>query len=106
MGKTIGKVTQAQIDDWKQSNKHVLQCVQTDEEGNIHYTYFRKPGIADIQYAGAVGKEDGLAVGIALFSQVRLGGSEVVMEDDQLKQGVMSEVLKVSKPIAGEITKL
>ena len=106
MSKEIGKASKAQIEEWKAAHPSVHCTTQTDDEGNVHFTYFRKPSLEDKSYAGTVGKDDGLKVGAALFAQVRLGGSDAVNEDDQLKHGAMQEVLKLGKPIIGETKKL
>ena len=106
IAKTIGKATAAQIKEWKSKHKDVRVLTQTDENGDVHYTYIKKPKIEDSEYARSVGDDDGIKIGLAIVNAVRLGGSEVVMEDDQLKQGIMKSVLTLIKPIQAEIAKL
>jgi len=106
MGKPIGKATAAQIKEWKAKHPDVRLLLQTDEDDNEHYTYIRKPKIEDSSFAATVGDGDGVKIGLAIVNAVRLGGSDAVMEDDQLKQGIMRSVLSLIKPIQAEITKL
>ena len=106
MSKELGKATAAQIKKWKAEHNDVRELVQTDENGDVHYTYIRKPTINDSSYANTVGDGDGLKIGVALVNSVRLGGSDAVMEDDQLKQGIMRSVLQLVRPIEATIKKL
>ena|SRR5690554_4777761 len=102
----IGAAKKADIEKWKATHADVRAFKQTDEEGNEHITYFRPPTFEDIDYAREVGAGDGQKIGLAMANNVRLGGSDQVMEQYRLKQGFMTAVLKLAKPIEGEVEKL
>lgn len=103
---TIGEAKKTEIEAWKKDYGDVRKCTQTDEDGNTHVTYFRVPNLDDIDYARSVGDGDGMKIGIAMANNVRLGGSDEVMTDSRLKRGFMTAVLKLAKPIEGEVEKL
>tara|TARA_R100001369_G_scaffold58031_1_gene84844 strand:- start:2476 stop:2805 length:330 start_codon:yes stop_codon:yes gene_type:complete len=104
--KEFGKATAAQIKEWKDAHGDVRLMQQMDEDGNVHNTYFRIPKIDDKSYAAKAGGDDGLKIATALYNQCRLGGSDEVSENDQLKQGVMQKIVQLAKPIDGDVKKL
>jgi hypothetical protein len=108
---TIGEHTQPDINAWKQKYADIRKFTQDDEDGNTHVTYFRVPEIADISYSSTVstgedGNLDGSKFGLTLANEVRLGGSDAVMEHTALKRGYMAAVLKLARPIEGKVEKL
>ncbi|MBK5213363.1 MAG: hypothetical protein JJE55_06860 [Flavobacteriaceae bacterium] len=102
----IGQHTQPDIEKWKAKHGDVRSFTQKDEEGNTHVTYFRPPNFDDIDYAREVGDGDGTKIGVAMANNVRLGGSDQVMENFRLKHGFMKAVLKLATAIEGDVEKL
>jgi hypothetical protein len=104
--KTIGLHTKQDIDAWKKEYGDVRKFTQLDEESNTHVTYFRPPNMDDISYSQSVGEGDGMKIGAAMATTVRLGGSDEVMKAANLKHGYLKAVLELAKPITGTVEKL
>lgn len=101
-----GKATDAEIEVWKGKHKNVFEFVQTDEDGNVHYTYCRKPKLPDIQLASQYADKDPIKGGITMFNSCRLGGSEEVVNDDEMKLGVIAKLGKLFKKVEASEKKL
>lgn len=104
--KEIGKATEAEIAVWKEKHTDVYQYKQTDENGNVHYTYVRKPKLADISLASRFADTDPIKSNLSMFNSCRLGGSEAVLDNDELKQGVIRKVTRLFKSVEAEEVKL
>lgn len=102
----IGKADEAQINKWKAQHKDVYQYAQTDENGNTHYTYVRKPTLSDISFAAKFADTDPIKAALSMFTNCRLGGSEEVPANDEMKQGIISKLSRLFKAVEAAEKKL
>lgn len=96
----IGYADQAQIDAWKaQYNlKHVPEITTVDEDENEHVTYARKPDLDQLQMLADYAKKSQEFKGLqVMFNTLRLGGSEEVLKNDEMKLAAMGAVGKLFK---------
>ncbi len=87
-----GKVNKTQIDQWKALPENVQgihYCMTKDRSGKKHITYIKKPSLHEIGAAAKFAETDPVKSGKIMFDLCRLGGSEKVLHDDEMKSGVM-----------------
>lgn len=102
-----GTATAEQIAAWKLKHPSgVWAVITTDDDGNAHVTYVRKP---DIQVLGAAAKyaeSDPVKSGEIMFNSLRLGGSEAVAEDAQMLMAAVGKIGELFKLREAELKKL
>jgi hypothetical protein len=88
----IGQADDKQLTAWKAKHGQVFVFEQIDakDENTLHVTYVKKPNLTQIQRAINVAEDDMIKTGITLLNDCHLGGSEKVMENEELKLGVSS----------------
>lgn len=104
----VGYADQAQIDAWKsQYNlKHVPEITTVDEEGDEHVTYARKPDLDQLQMLADYAKKNQEFKGLqVMFNTLRLGGSDPVLEDPEMKLAAMGAVGKLFKRQEAKVKK-
>lgn len=104
----IGYAEDSQIEAWKsQYNlKRVHEILTTDEEGNEHVTYSRKPNLEMLQMLADHAKKNQEFKGLeVMFNTLRLGGSDEVMKDDEMKLAAMGAVGKLFRKQEAKVKK-
>jgi hypothetical protein len=87
--KPTGSVAEAQIREWKASNKYGIYSIEVDG----HIAYFKNPGRHELNCAmSKADNERALDMYEELASLTFLGGSEEVLRDDQMFIGVCQEL--------------
>lgn len=103
----IGAATEQQIAAWKTKYPSgVWAITTTDDDGNAHVTYVRKP---DIQVLGAAAKyaeSDPVKSGEIMFNSLRLGGSESVETDAPMLMAAVGKIGELFKLKEADIKKL
>ncbi|MDB0599793.1 hypothetical protein PL373_01225 [Tenacibaculum maritimum] len=105
MGKAEGTVSKAQIQQWKslpENSQGIHQCFTKDKQGNSHVTYVRKPTLHEIGAAAQFAETNPVKSGKIMFDLCRLGGSEIVPKNDEMKAGVMQYLGKLFKVAQAE----
>jgi hypothetical protein len=88
----IGYVEQAQIDAWKEKYKlkYIPEITTVDEEDQEHVTYVKKPNLELLQLLANKAKVNQEIKGLEMvFQAVRIGGSEEVLVDEDMKYDAM-----------------
>ncbi|MEH6405764.1 MAG: hypothetical protein V7767_00640 [Leeuwenhoekiella sp.] len=96
----IGYADDAQINAWKSQHhlKYVPEITTVDEDGNEHVSYVKKPSLQLIQMLADHAKRNQELKGLELmFNTLRLGGSEEVLTDDEMKMAAMAATGKLFK---------
>lgn len=104
----IGYADQTQIDEWKAKHKakFIHEIIAEDDEGNKHATYVKKPTLDLLQLLATKAKQNAELKGLEMvFTAIRLGGSEELMQDDLLKLNAMTAVGKMFKRKEVEVKK-
>lgn len=99
----IGQATEEQIKQWKAKYEKVVTFLQTDKEGNKHITYVRTPKLPEMQNASRFVEEDPIKSGLMLLNDCRLGGSEKVMQTDEMKFGISKKMPGLFKAVEAEM---
>lgn len=102
----FGKADIAQINKWKELHKDIYEYTQKDENGNIHYTYVRKPTLDDISYASKFIESNPIKGSLSMFTNCRLGGSEEVVNNDEMKQGIIKKISRLFQTVEATEKKL
>ena len=85
----IGQATDDKVKDWKVKHKYGIYAVTIDG----HIAYFKNPNRQEINCAlSKADKENALAVFEMLASVTFLGGSDELLNDDQMFVGLSSEI--------------
>lgn len=84
-----GSASEAQIKEWKAKHKNGIYAVEVDG----HVGYFKNPGRTEINCAMSKADRD---KALDLFEELAnltfIGGSEEVLQDDQMFIGVSQEI--------------
>lgn len=103
--KEIGKATAAEIKSFKAKYGEVHEVVSV-KEGEKHFTYVKKPDLNIISASAKYAESDPVQSGTIMFNSTRIGGSDVVIEDAELKLGVIQYIGKIFKVVEAEGKKL
>jgi len=104
----IGYADQAQIDEWKAKHKakFIHEIISEDDDGFEHSTYVKKPTLELLQLLATKAKQNQELKGLEMvFTAIRLGGSDELIQDDMLKLNVMTAVGKMFKRKEVEVKK-
>lgn len=103
--KEIGKATAEEIIAFKAKygEVHEIKSVRDDE---THYTYVRKPDLTIISASAKHAESDPIYSGTLMFNSTRIGGSETVVEDAEMKLGVIAYIGQIFKVVEAEGKKL
>ena len=105
--KILGEISAQQINTWKNKYPSGVYAISTqDDEGTTHLTYVRKPDINALSAAGKYAESDPFKSGDLLFNTLRLGGSEQVVSDEEMRIGVIKALKKLFKIKEAEVKKL
>lgn len=101
----IGKASEAEIKALKAKygEVHEVTSVKDDE---THFTYVKKPDLAIISAAAAYAESDPIKSGEIMFNSTRIAGSEVVIDDAELKLGVIKYIGTIFKVVEAAGKKL
>jgi len=103
--KAIGKATKTQINDWKKEFGKIYELSVEDEDGE-HFTYVKKPNIDTLSAVTKYTDTDPLKSLVIMFNGTRLGGSEKVTTDDELKLSTAAGLKSIFKMKAVKLKKL
>ncbi len=101
----IGKLTSDKINALKAKHGEIHE-VKSVKDGNTHFTYVKKPNLDIISAAAKYAEDDPVKSGLIMFESTRVGGSEEVIADDELKTGVMKYVGTLFKTVEAKGKKL
>ncbi|WP_269222007.1 hypothetical protein [Flavobacterium sp. IMCC34518] len=96
----IGYLSDAEMTDLKakKGTKYIHEVITIDDDEQTHATYFLKPNLDQLQmladYAKKSEEMDGLKV---LFNTCRVGGSEAVLVDDEMKASAYKALAQLFK---------
>lgn len=96
----IGYANDAQIEQWKikYNLKHIPEIITIDDDGTKHATYAKKPNLELLQMLAQYAKKDQEIKGLEiLFNTLRIGGSETVIDDDEMKLAAMGKIGQLFK---------
>jgi hypothetical protein len=86
-----GQATDAQIAEWKGTHKAGLYFVKNETD----IAYFREPVIHDVEAALAVADDEKPFAAIKKFGELTMvGGSDAILNDDQMFLGARKELAK------------
>lgn len=103
--KNIGKATAAQISEFKAKHDEVHE-IKSKKGNETHYTYVKKPDLEIISAAAKYADSDPVYSGTLMFNSTRIGGSEAVIEDAEMKLGVIQYIGNIFKVVEAEGKKL
>jgi hypothetical protein len=104
--KEIGKATAEQIKQWKAKYGSVYQFISIDEDGNMHYTYVKKPDLDVIAASAKVAQDDPIQSGEIMVNSIRLGGSDTVPGDLNMMLGLFEKIGELTKAAQTSLGKL
>lgn len=96
----IGYLNDSQIAAVKaQTKKKYIHEVQTiDDDEQAHVTYFTKPELDQLQMLASYAKKEQEMEGLAiLFNTCRVGGSDEVLTDDEMKVSAYKALSQIFK---------
>lgn len=99
----IGQATEEQIKQWKAKHGKVITFIQTDDKGQKHITYARTPRLPEMQNASRFIADDPIKSGLMLLNDCRLGGSEEVIQTDEMKFGVSKKMPSLFQTVEAEL---
>lgn len=103
--KEIGKATKEEITAFKAKHGEVHE-VKSVKDNETHYTYVKKPDLTVISAAAKYADSDPVQSGTIMFNTTRIGGSEAVVEDAEMKLGVIQYIGQIFKVVEAEGKKL
>jgi len=84
-----GQATDAQIAEWKTKHKYGIYSIEVDQ----HVGYFKNPGRTELNCAmSKADKDKALALFEELANLTFIGGSDELLNDDQMFIGVCQEL--------------
>lgn len=104
----IGYAEQAQVDAWKEKYKlkYLPEITTTDEDGQEHVTYVKKPNLELLQLLANKAKVNQEIKGLEMvFQAVRIGGSEEVLADEDMKYDAMIATGKLFRRTEAKLKK-
>lgn len=101
----LGKATAAEITDLKAKHGELHEVISV-KDGVTHFTYVKKPDLAIISAAAAYAESDPVKSGEIMFNSTRVAGSEEVINDAELKLGVVKYIGGIFKVVEAEGKKL
>lgn len=98
--KPIGYLEDAEFEalkvQTKQKNLHEIET--EDDEGEKHVTYVKKPSLDNLQMLADYAKKNQEIKGLeVLFNTCRVGGSNAVLEDDEMRIAAMRVLAAIFK---------
>lgn len=96
----IGYLNDAALTTLKaqKGTKYIHEVITVDDDEETHATYFLKPNLDQLQmladYAKRSEEMDGLKI---LFNTCRVGGSEAVLTDDEMKASAYKALAQLFK---------
>ena len=96
----IGYLNDIQLTALKatKSTKYIHEVITIDDDEQTHATYFTKPTLDHLQVLADYAKKDQEMVGLAiLFNTCRVGGSEEVLVDDEMKASAYKALAQLFK---------
>lgn len=91
--KVFGLAQDEQIAKWKTKYPMgISQLEGTDENGDVHVVYVRKPNLDDIGASAKYVEDDPVRAGEIMFNQCFIGGSDAVKDDPEMKMGVIQKI--------------
>lgn len=84
----IGYLSDAEIESLKGQKKvkRIHEVITIDEDEETHATYFLKPDLEQLQLLATYAKKGEEMTGLkVLFNTCRVGGSDAVLSDDEMK---------------------
>lgn len=103
--KEVGKATKEEITAFKAKYGEVHE-VKSVKDGEVHYTYVRKPDLAILSAAAKYADSDPIQSGTIMLNSTRIGGSDAVLDDAEMKIGVIQYVGTIFKVVEAEGKKL
>lgn len=101
----IGKLNATEIKALKAKYGEV-HLTKSVKGANTHYTYIKKPDLTIIAAAAKYAEDDPVKSGVIMFNSTRVGGSDEVLTDDEMKLGVIGYVGSIFKAVEAEGKKL
>lgn len=89
--KNIGQASATEITALKAKHGEVYEATSIKEDKK-HFTYVKKPDLQVISAAAAYAESDPIKSGEVMFNSTRVAGSEEVVEDAELKLGVIKYI--------------
>ena len=96
----VGYADDSQIEAWKAQHKlkSIPEITTVDEEGVEHVSYVKKSTLELLQMLATKSKQNQEIKGLEImFNTLRLGGSEEVLNDDEMKMAAMAATGKLFK---------
>lgn len=101
----IGKLTASEITALKAKYGEIHE-VKSVRENQTHYTYVKKPDLDIISAAAKHAESDPVYSGTLMFNSTRIGGSEAVADDAEMKLGVIQYIGQIFKIVEAQGKKL
>jgi hypothetical protein len=103
----IGQATPEQIAAWKKSHADGIYQVSSEKNGEAHVGYFKNPNRADVNCALSKAQDkDPLAVIEDFAVLTFIGGSELLLKDNQMSLGLYSELRPKMNGIPAKLVNL
>lgn len=96
----IGYLSDTQLTALKatKATKYIHEVITVDDDEHSHATYFVKPTLDHLQVLADYAKKDQEMAGLAiLFNTCRVGGSEEVLVDDEMKASAYKALAQLFK---------
>ena len=96
----IGYLNDDQLNALKaqKATKYIHEVITVDDDEQLHATYFVKPRLDHLQVLADYAKKDQEMAGLAiLFNTCRVGGSEEVLVDDEMKASAYKALAQLFK---------
>jgi hypothetical protein len=78
--------------------KYIHEVITIDDDEQTHATYFTKPTLEHLQVLADYAKKDEEMIGLAtLFNTCRVGGSDDVLTDDEMKASAYKALAQLFK---------
>lgn len=82
----------------KHKQKYIHEILTVDEDESEHVTYVTKPSIDHLQILADYAKKNEEIKGLlVLFNTCRVGGSDAVLEDDEMKLSACKSLAQIFK---------
>ena len=103
--KEVGKATLDEIKAYKAKYGEVHE-IKSVRDNETHYTYVKKPTLEHISASAKYAESDPVHSGVLMFNSTRIGGSEEVSENSEMKLGVIQYIAQIFKVVEAEGKKL
>lgn len=107
MGVLYGKVTQLELNKWKETNPDIFIIeVDGDSEKDVIGGYFKKPDLPILAMAMKDFESDPIMSGKKMFDNCWLGGDERMLTNDECKVAAIGQLSKTFKVRTARIKNL